>query len=35
MTAAVAELLDSTVDPLGSFAFRGVAAPVAVFAAPE
>jgi adenylate cyclase len=35
MTEAVANLLDEPVERLGSFAFRGVAEPVAVFAAPE
>jgi adenylate cyclase len=35
LTQAVAELLDTSLDPLGSFSFRGVAKPVEIFAAPE
>ncbi len=35
MTGAVAELLDTPLEPLGNLSFRGVANPVAVFAAPE
>jgi adenylate cyclase len=35
MTKAVAELVEGPLDSLGSFVFRGLAEPVAVFAAPE
>jgi adenylate cyclase len=35
MTEAVAELIGEPLDRLGSFAFRGLAEPVAVFAAAE
>ncbi len=35
VTEAVAEILDTPLDPLGRFHFRGVTEPVSVFAAPE
>ncbi len=35
LTEAVAELLDTPLDPLGDLSFRGVKTPIAIFAAPE
>jgi len=35
LTSAVADLLDDPLEPLGSFVFRGVTEPIAVFSPPE
>jgi adenylate cyclase len=35
LTAAVASLIETPLEPLGAFSFRGVTQPVAIFAAPE